>query len=69
MVTRIPQIRVNRVEAGGGFTATCSCGWRVLRPHRFGADEAATAHQASHARPDPADQVNDLDIGLREWVS
>lgn len=67
MVTNIPQIQVNRVEAGGGFTATCtSCGWRIIRPHREGADQAAAAHQASHAHPDPADHVDDLTI--RDWA-
>lgn len=67
MVTRIPQVNVNRIEGGGGFTATCTCRWRIIRPHREGADQAAVAHRASHQRPDPADTIPDLD--LREWVS
>ena len=60
MVTKLAQIRINRTEAGNGFTATCTCGWRTLRPTRLGADVASQAHQRDHVTPDPSDQITAL---------
>ncbi|GEP38859.1 hypothetical protein NPS01_25220 [Nocardioides psychrotolerans] len=61
MVTQLAHIRVSRVEAGGGFTATCStCSWRTLRPSRLGADVAGQAHQREHVTRDPTDQITAL---------
>lgn len=58
----IPKVSVSRVEAGGGFLIACTCGWRLLRRWRLQADDEAVTHQRSHAHPDPADQVNDLNL-------
>lgn len=61
MATKLAQVRVTRVEAGGGFTARCSaCSWSVLRPSRLAADVAGNAHQRQHVTPDPTDQVSEL---------
>lgn len=61
MVTSIPQVKVSRAEAGQ-YLIQCTCGSRLMRGNRLAADEAATEHLRGHARPDPADQVNDLDL-------
>ena len=62
MATSLPHVRVGPIEAGQGFSARCGgCPWSIVRGSRHEADQAAVTHRASHATPDPADQVGLLE--------
>jgi hypothetical protein len=62
MATTIPIVTVSAAERGQFLVRCDQCPrHHTLRPSRPAADSAARDHEASHARPDPADQVTALD--------
>ncbi|WP_435744959.1 hypothetical protein [Nocardioides sp. SYSU DS0663] len=51
MATKLAQVRVTPVEAGGGHLITCNqCDLHAMRALRIDADELAVDHQRRHVR-------------------